>query len=309
MMHFKNHTRPVLGETPLKNLSPMRIQDFYNDKLDSLAPSTVRYHLHAPLRKCLDRAVQLGYLKMNPCDKVEVPNPKSRKDTINYWSKEQVPRFLRKAESGADPSYYLLYYTAIFTGMRQGELLALRWQGVNFDRFRISITQQISRDANGKMHFYKPKTDSSQRQVAIDEHLRSLLLGHQDYLDRRKKRLGSDWEDNEYVFPSGTGTVLNPRNVLRTIKRLTKKVNKDAKKDDKKPIPVISFHDLRHTHATLMLESGVHPKVVQERLGHSSISTTLDTYSHAVSTLQSDAVDQFASTFYQKQKPRMKVVK
>lgn len=209
----------------------------------------------------------------------------------------------------ADPSYYLLYYTAIFTGMRQGELLALRWQDVDFDRSQISITQQISRDANGKMHFYKPKTDSSQRQVAIDEHLRFLLIGHQDYLDRRKKRFGSEWEDNEYVFPSGTGTVINPRNVLRTMKRLITKVNEDAEKNKKKPIPVISFHDLRHTHATLMLESGVHPKVVQERLGHSTISTTLDTYSHAVPNLQSDAVDQFATAFYQEQKPQMLVVK
>lgn len=131
----------------------------------------------------------------------------------------------------------------------------------------------------------------------IDQELLTLLASHQDHLSTQVDLLGSEWENGDIVFPSGTGKVLSPRNVLRTIKRLIKLAD----------VPEITFHDLRHTHASLMLQAGVNPKVIQERLGHSSIKITLDTYSHLMPNMQADAINQFGN-FMQNQ-PKMNIVK
>ncbi len=270
------HLAPTLGHAPLARLTPQAIQGYISDKSrQGLSPTTVRYHV-AILHRSLAHALKWGLLTHNPADRVDLPR-KARRE-IHVWDSEQVRLFLAEAKRGSP--YYRLYLAAITTGMRQGELLGLRWQDLDLVAGVASVQQTLYR--LGKTLLVKePKSNRSRRTVALAPILVKELRCIQDEQVARLRELGDAYQNHGLVFCQPNGKPLHAHNIVqRDFRRAMKRAG----------VPRIRFHDLRHCHATLLLQQGVHPKVVQERLGHSTISMTLDTYSHVVPGLQERAV-------------------
>lgn len=216
-----------------------------------------------------------GLIAHNPADRVDLP--RRRRVEMRVWDEEQIRLFL--AEARRSSGHYALYLTALATGMRQGELLGLRWRDVDLNVGVASIQQTIYR--LGKTLVTKqPKSDRSRRTVALPPLLVQMLRQVKEECDEYRRQLGGDYEDHGLVFCQPTGKPLHAHNIVqRDFRRVTERAG----------VPRIRFHDLRHCHATLLLQQGVHPKVVQERLGHSTIAMTLDTYSHIVPGMQEQA--------------------
>ena len=269
------HLTPDLGHIPLSRLSPQVIQGYLTRKLQSgLSTTSVRYHA-AILHEALRHAVKWGLLAHNPVDRVDLP--RRRRVEMRVWDEEQVRLFLAKAQGSS--AHYPLYLAALITGMRQGELMGLRWIDIDLALGIASIQQTLYR--LGKTVVTKePKSARSRRTVALPPILVNILREVQATQDAYRRELGQTYEDCDLVFCQPNGRPLYAHNVTqRDFKRIMKAAG----------VPTIRFHDLRHCHATLLLQQGVHPKIVQERLGHSTISMTLDTYSHVLPGMQERA--------------------
>jgi integrase len=270
------HLLPGLGHIRLSRLSPQAIQGYLTRKLqEGLSTTTVRYHA-AIVHEALRHAVKWGLLAHNPADRVELP--RRRQIEMRVWDEEQVRLFL--AEARRTSAYYALYLAALTTGMRQGELLGLRWQDVDLALGVASVQQTLYR--LGKTLLTKePKSAKSRRPVALPSLLVETLREVQEVQVAHRRDLGAAYADYGLIFCQPDGKPLHAHNVSqRDFRRVVKRAG----------VPRIRFHDLRHCHATLLLRQGVHPKVVQERLGHATISMTLDTYSHVVPGMQERAV-------------------
>jgi len=277
------HISLELGQTPLDKIQPMQIQAYYSKKLQNgrrdgaggLSARTVQYH-HRVLREALHHAVKWRILVRNPADACEAPRPD--RPEMSVLDPKDVSTLLEITLEHPDRDIFI---TAIFTGMRQGELLGLRWQDVDFTKRVVRIQQSVGYIPKLGFVFREPKTKRSRRQVVLPQ----IAV---DALTRRKKQVAADklligadlYKGLDLVFCTNVGAPLDPSGLSRRFKRIAAKLN----------APKLRFHDLRHTHATLLLSQGVHPKVVQERLGHESINITLDTYSHVLPGMQEDAV-------------------
>ncbi|PTQ56103.1 MAG: Integrase [Candidatus Carbobacillus altaicus] len=277
---LKRYVIPYIGKTALEDLKAQHLVRLYEHMQESgLSNRTIRY-LHTILKQALDRAVAWNVATHNVV-KTVVP-PRDEGTTFRVWDEREMERFLSEARSSF---YYELYYVALMTGMRFGELLGLKWRNVDFDARRIYVVEQYN---DKTKTFDELKTKGSRRYIALD-------LGTINVLQERQKKQNAIrlkalyWEDLDLVFSTQNGLPLMRRNVYRDFKALIRRTS----------VPEIRFHDLRHTHATFLLTRGWHPKVVQERLGHTSIQITLDTYSHVLPSLQDKLVDAtFEGTFY-----------
>ncbi len=252
------HIAPILGKSKLDRLSALQLQCFYRTKLDSgLSPRTVQI-IHATLYKALKQAVKWQLVPRNVAQSVDPP--KAKKKEIKPLDEEQVRKLLEAVEGD---KFEALYVLAITTGMRSGELLGLKWEDVDFQAEILRVNRTVF---NGRVD--APKTSKSRRSIKLS---RSALVA-----------LKNHTRTSEWVFCTSVGTTICAHNLHnRSWKPLLKAAD----------LPLTTrFHDLRHTCATLLLTKGVHPKVVQELLGHSSISITLDTYSHVLPTMQEKAV-------------------
>jgi integrase len=284
---INNHIIPSLGAIPLTELRPQHIQSYYAkavsqgriDGKGGLSARTVQYQ-HRVLSEALSHAVKMGILVRNVAEAIEPPRPKGR--NMSALPAESVPKFL-KASRGTP--YHILYCTALFTGMRLGELLGLRWCDVDLNMARLSVVQALFK-RRGICKLIEPKSPHSRRSIALSPVLALLLRQHKAQQEAERILLGTPLNESDLVFAHPDGSPLDPGSVSHTFRKII----------IKEGIPHIRFHDLRHTHATLMLKAGVHPKIVQERLGHGSIAITLDTYSHVVSGLQEAAAQRFEGT-------------
>lgn len=283
------HLVPGLGHVRLTRLNPQFIQSYLTKKLESgLSPTTVLHH-HRLLHEVLRHAVKWGLIVRNPTEMVDPPR-RERKE-MHVWDEEQVRLFL--AEAKRSSPYYPLYLAALMTGMRQGELLGLRWQDVDFVTGRATIQQTMYRLAGSKKEgrktqilFKTPKTPLSRRSLPIPDVLVAELRRVREQQAEHRSLFGGHYEDHALVFCQPNGKPLRANNIVR---RDFKRVSKRAK------VPTIRFHDLRHCHATLLLKQGVNPKVVQERLGHSTPAFTLSVYSHVLPGMQEEAIKDLES--------------
>jgi integrase len=200
---------------------------------------------------------------------------------MTTWSASEVRTFLGAT---ADDDLSALWRLALLTGMRRGELLALRWQDVNLDSGMLSVRRTLTYSKAGYA-FGEPKTAKGKRRIELDSGCVDALRAHRTRQLERRLMYGSVWIDTDLVFENGTGSLLPP-NVLG------KRFQQAAKATG---LPRIRLHDLRHTAASLMLENGAHPKIVQERLGHSDIAMTLNRYSHVMPGMQRDVTDRLAA--------------
>jgi len=272
------HILPSLGSTGLTQLRPEHLQKHYTSKLNNgLSPRTVRYH-HVVLHKALQTAVKWGLVSRNVADGVDAP--RVQPTDMQTWDEDDVARFL---EAIKDSPYYVLFYTAIFTGMRRSELLALRWCDVDFIFSQVYINRSLHQLKDGSYVFTQPKSAKSRRTIALSPSANLTLQKHKDKQEVQRAMLGVSLKDEDLVFSKVEGNPLRPNTVSRAWTILAARSG----------LKVIRLHDARHTHASLMLKQGVHPKIVQERLGHATIAVTLDTYSHVAPGLQEAAAAGF----------------
>jgi integrase len=208
---------------------------------------------------------------------VAVIPPRVPKREMQVFTEKQAQYFLESAKS--DP-LEALYVLALTTGMRQGELLALQWKDIDFAGGALQVRRKIARITGKGFVVSEPKTAKSRRKIPLAPRTLEVLKRHRASQNAQRLALGDAWEDQGWLFANAVGKPLDVGNLIRrSFQPLLKKAN----------LPPIRFHDLRHSCATLLLVMGVHPKVIQERLGHSQIAVTLDTYSHVLPSLQEDA--------------------
>lgn len=283
-MHTAQHIAPRIGGVQLQALTADAINRLYADLLadgrsdgkGGLSPATVR-RCHAMLRKALADAVKWQLLVRNAADSADPPKPSDTPEVeMVTWSADELRRFL---DHVADDRLAPLWTVLAMTGLRRGEALGLRWKDVDLDAARLSIRQTLIA-VGYEVQIGQPKTKKGRRSVALDPGtVATLTAWRARRLEERmawgQGRLGGD----DLVFTREDGEALHPD-------RVTKLFDGHVRRAE---LPRIRLHDLRHTHATLALAAGVHPKVVSERLGHSTVSLTLDVYSHAIPALQEDA--------------------
>ena len=263
-----------MGTIKLKALTPAHVRALCREKLDSGFSATSVQRVHALLHKALKQAVNDGLLPRNVTEAVKAPR-QSRKEMQTLYP-EQVRAFLRTARGDRLEALYLL---AIHTGLRQSELFGLKWEDVDVENQRLSVRRILSAAKTGPT-FTTPKNNKS-RSVRLTPGAVEALHVHRQRQSEEREKLGGPYKDYGLVFCTQVGTPLNRNNVhTRSFKPLVEQADVP---------PTLRFHDLRHTFATLMLKGGEHPKVVQEMMGHATISCTLDTYSHVLPDMQDKA--------------------
>ena len=271
------YIKPALGRIKLKALTPAHVRGLYREKLDDgLASRTVQY-IHVTLHKALKDAVADGLIPRNVTDAVRAPRAKGKE--INALTPDQARAFLEAADE-VDDRFEALYVLAITAGLREGELLGLKWEDLDLDAGTLSVRRTLSEARSGR--FFEAPKNGKGRSIRLTKQAVEALRSHRKRQNEERLRLGTLWEDNGLVFPAQTGTPMNAKNLtVRSFKPLLERAGLPRS---------VRVHDLRHTCATLLLGKGVHPKIVQELLGHATIAITLDTYSHVLPNMQGEAV-------------------
>ena len=281
----RQHLIPKLGNITLTQLKPEHIQRYYSELLSSgrcngkggLSARSVRYN-HVTLHKALDNAVKWGLIARNPTGSVDLPQEKRKE--IHIMNELEMNRFLGAAKS---TPYYALFYVALFTGMRRSELLALRWSDVDMLLCQLYVSRSVQRLLDGSLVYREPKTSRGRRMIALSPSTIAVLGEHRTKQENLMVQLGMQLKEDDLVFTRIDGSPVLPDTISHAWESLAIQTN----------LKGVRLHDARHSHASLMLKQGIHPKIVQERLGHASIQITLDLYSHVVPGLQEAAALRF----------------
>lgn len=280
-----NFIIPHLGEIPLDKLSPMQIQKFYNKLLNmdkklgkGKVSSTTVNKVHNVLRASLEWGVKMKVIPSNAAKRVDPP--KENRTPVNVWTKEEAAAFL---EASKGHRFYPLFYVALSTGMRIGELLGLKWEDIDWEHQVIRVKRTLGRTSAGFIVKEQPKTSSGRRSIYITTNTINVLKKHRRKQLQESLMLGIT--SPEFVFLNTKGKFYDLTSIHRVFRKLIKKAG----------VPKIRLHDLRHTHATFLLQEGIHPKIVSERLGHGNVSITLDIYSHVIPSMQKEAAKAFQS--------------
>ncbi|MBK5347000.1 MULTISPECIES: site-specific integrase [Bacillus] len=278
----EKHIIPAIGDVELTKLNPIIIQGLYNKltKEKVLSDENIQ-KVHTLINDSLKKAERWGLIARNPAALVD--RPKAVKKEITVWNVEEVRQFLKYAKKSG--RYYIAFLLALTTGMRQGEILGLRWKDVDFENGCVRITQTLSSDGKDLLPYTKTKSGS--RTIDLPEETVTALKKHW-LLIRGEREKNRSYKNLDLVVCTEFGTPTHKSNIRRVFKSIIKKAD----------IPKIRFHDMRHTHATLLLLQGVNPKIVSERLGHADVRITLDTYSHLLPSMQKDTAIQFGKMLF-----------
>ena len=285
------HVLPTIGHVMLSRLLPEDLESLYARLLESgrrngsgggLSPTSVRY-VHRILSKALNDALRKGTIVKNPAALADPPRgtgPAGDGHDLRVWSAAELQTFLTLISSDRlAPAYFL----AAHTGMRRGEVLGLRWADVDTPRKRISVRQAVTAVAY-QLRVSDVKTGTSRRTIDIDDPVVAQLVSWRKKQAKERLLVGPAFEDHGLVFARPDGRPVHPEFLSRTFDRVVKSSG----------LPVIRFHDIRHTHATLLLKAGVPVKVVSERLGHATPGFTLNVYQHVVPGMQAEAAVTFS---------------
>ena len=264
---------PAIGSIRLQRLTASHIQKGYNDFTRSPSPRT-RRHIHRILKSALARAVEQQALARNPADGLK-RLPKVEPKPIAALTVEQSMRLL---ETISHTTTYWPVLIALATGMRRGEILALRWKRVELDGGMVRVVESLEQTRKGGLRFKSTKTEKA-RAVTLPKFALNELRRWKREQAEALLTLGIRQSGETLVCARQDGDAKQPESLTHEFTYLVSKAE----------VPRVRFHDLRHSHATQLLSSGVHPKIVQERLGHSTITTTMDLYSHVSETMQGDA--------------------
>lgn len=269
------HIIPELGRHQLAELGPQHIEAFLVKKRKTdLSDRTVQY-FYTILRRSLDRAFKWGLVTRNVATLID--RPRAVRPQIVPFTPMQARAFLNAIKGERLEALYVL---ALAEGLRQGEVLGLQWSNVDLDEGTVTVRVALQR-VNTKLQLVEPKTRSSKRTVSLSDMTVSALRRHRVKQLEERLAAGSEWRGNvlDLVYTTSIGTPLEPSGVVKQFKRILREAG----------LPSQRFHDLRHSCASLMLANGIHPRVVMEKLGHSEIALTMNTYSHPTPELQKDA--------------------
>jgi integrase len=278
------HVLPALGSRPIGRVNPKELSALYAAKRRTgLSPASIE-RVHSALHRALADAVRWGLMPRNICDLVKPA--RAPKYEARTFSIEEAQRFIAAAENDPLRALYLL---AISTGMREGELLALKWQDLDLDARRLEVRRSIRRISGTGFVEFEPKSVRGRRLVVLSSIAADALRQHR--VTQAEERLRAPaWDDQDRVFPNQVGRPVEPGN-LRNRHFYPLLVRAE--------LPHIRFHDLRHSAATLLLAMGVHLKIVQEMLGHSTITVTADLYSHVLPSMQQEPAEKMGALLSQ----------
>jgi integrase len=280
--NIRLHINPNIGRIGLQKLQPEDLDELYvkllidgkrNGTKGGLSAKSVR-NVHATIQSALSDATRKGTVFRNVADIADPPSISRSGRSMNVWTGDQLRTFL---ETIADHDLYPLYFLAATTGMRRGEVAGLLWRSVDLDAGRLTVNQQIV-SVEYKLIEDDLKTASSRRTIDLDEQTVAMLRRHRRHQLEQRMATGRRGDDG-FVFATPDGSPIHPDLISQTFQRFM------ARSD----LPKIRLHDLRHTHATILLQENVHPKVVSERLGHSSIAFTMTVYQHVMPGMQAAA--------------------
>jgi len=282
VQHVDCHVVPFIGTVQLQKLSGATLNGLYAKLAVSgrkngkrgLSPMTV-HHVHSCLHRALRDAVRWGRLVRDPADAADPPRLRGSAHEMRTWSAQQLQVFLGSTK---DERLGGLWHLLALTGMRRGEGLGPRWEDVDLQAGRLAVRRALI-PTGGEVVVSEPKTAKGRRVIALDDTTVGVLRTEAAHQLGEQAECGDAWLDSGYVFTIQSGEPLDPEDVTRYFRQAVKRAM----------MPQIRLHDLRHTHATLALQAGVHPKVVSERLGHATVAITLDTYSHAIPAMQEEA--------------------
>ncbi len=297
---MRNWVVPRLGSVRLADVTPMHLRSLQTELLrdgrvdgtGGLAPRSVA-SCRRVLSQSLKDAVRWGLLIRNPMDAVDPPRVVDAE--MVTWSDAQARVFL---DAVAGDRLYAMWVLFLTTGVRRGELAGLRWDDVELDRATMAIVRNRVSAGRGKaVSTHQPKTRRGRRNVALDVTSVEVLRRHRSEQLEERMRLGPAWVDSGFVFCGVDGAALHPDTITATFKSIIRGLD----------VPQIRLHDLRHTSATLALKAGVHPKVVSERLGHATVSITLDLYSHVLDGMQAEAAEQIGAVVFGGSEPVLSI--
>lgn len=283
---LRNHAIPVIGKIQMTKLQPADLIRLYDKRRKAGAAPRSVLHLHRVLFRCLRFAERWGDVTRNVAALVDAP--KIKRTQFRCLSAEEARTLLAVAEGDRLEAFIVL---ALSTGMRLGELLGLSWRSVDFDRGAVSVVASLQATARGELVLMEPKTTHSRRVIDVEPRVTACLRRHRAAQELARRVAGDAWTSPipDLVFTSPVGHPIDGRVLIRSwFRPLLAKAG----------LPAIRIHDLRHSHASIALALGVHPKVVQETLGHSSIAITLDLYSHVVPSLQREAAKEMGAALF-----------
>jgi len=267
------YTEPIAGIT-LQKLDATHIQPIYAGMIKRGLSNRTVDALHKALNIALNTAVKQGTLKRNILDSVIAP--KVVKKEIEVWDAETRANAMTVLRGSQYGDFYQL---GLMTGMRRGELAGLKWANVNLDNQQLQVVNTLQRITGQGLMNGQPKTERSRRSIALSVDTVALLHKIRGRQITQKLEVIDAWTDSGYVFTDASGMPVDPNRATRAFKKVVSTTG----------LPKLTIHGLRHTHATILLEQGVNPKVVSERLGHASVATTMDIYSHVLPDMQEKA--------------------
>ncbi len=277
--YIKNRIIPAIGSIKLSSLNTNEIQSLYNNLNNNteLSSKTIK-NIHGILHKALEQAIKIGAIKNNPSDACQIP--RVEKPEIKALEDKDITIFLKAIQGH---KYETLYLVDLFTGLRQGEILGLTWDCIDFENSSITIYRQLQK-INGKYKFISLKNDKK-RFITPASAVMKLLSDHKRLQNEWRLKAGAMWENSSLVFTNETGSNLSHNTVYKNFKRIVKKIG----------LPEITFHGLRHSYALAALQSGDDIKTVQETLGHHSASFTLDIYGHVSESMRRESAKRMDS--------------
>lgn len=274
---IKNHIKPALGAVKLEALNAHTIQVFYNglgegkDGKPGLSPKTVK-NVHGVLHKALQQAVMIGYLRFNPADACTLPRVERKE--IKPLDEEQSKAFLKAIKGHR---FEDLFTVTLFTGMREGEVLGLTWDCVDFTDGTILINKQLQREKKkGGQYIFAPLKNDKARTITPAPWIMKLLRSHRARQAEMQLLDGGAWETSGLVFTDELGHHLAIHTVYKDFKAVAASIG----------CPDARFHDLRHSYAVAAIRSGDDIKTVQDNLGHATASFTLDVYGHTTKEMK-----------------------
>jgi integrase len=286
--NIERHVIPRLGRIRLQKLRPADLTRFYSELVTSgrgerggLSPKTVR-NIHQMPRKALEDAMQHNYVPRNVAARASVPRSGGLRRQMAYWTAAELRRFL---DQQVDHPFFAAWYLAASTGMRRGEVLGLLWRDIDLDRRRLSVRRSLI-SVGYELQESDTKTTRSERVLDLDDRTVAVLREHQQHQATTATTLGIATPDA--VFRRVDGTPIHPDLFTQAFGRSVRRAE----------VPRIRLHDLRHTHATLLLQAGVSPKIVSERLGHATVAFTMQVYAHVIPGMQADAAAPFGERVF-----------
>ena len=260
----RKHIMPRIGHVRLAKLSAFHLESLYKAMIEAGLSPRMAELTHVVMYNALAQAVRWGMLSRNVAELADPP--RGERAEVRFWTPEEVVRFLDAAK---EHRLFALFYLAIVTGMRRGELLGLKWEDIDAEKGALRVRRNVT-ISGSRLVVNEPKTRRSKRVIYLADEALGVLADHQKRQERERFAAGKAWHDEGWIFASEVGTALWPNNLTRAFHALI----------DKADVPRIRFHDLRHTHVSLERRRGTPIEIVSERLGHATSAFTLTVYRH-----------------------------